>query len=78
MTETETLFIENGILYKENGEPVMPHTDEDKPYRQAYKALFRRMRKWPPDGEYTFTDGEMVLIKWRPGTGTRMTPGRIQ
>ena len=74
----ETLFIAGGILYKESGEPVMPSAEEDKPYRRAYKALFKRMGKWPPDGEYELTDGRMTLTKWRPGTGTRMTPGRIQ
>jgi hypothetical protein len=64
--EVEILTIEAGILYKENGDPVMPDAEEDKPYRRAYKALFRRMGQWPPDGEYEFVDGKMTLTVWRP------------
>jgi len=53
-TDIEILTIEDGMLFKANGELVMPETEADKQYRTAYRAYFGYLGAWPPDGEYEF------------------------
>jgi hypothetical protein len=62
----EKMVIEAGILYKADGTPVLT-TQADKPYRTAYRALFRSMGAWPPDGEYEFIRAGRILRPAKEG-----------
>jgi len=56
----ETLTIEQGTLYKEDGAPV-GQSEDDAAHRAAYRALFVRLGRWPPDGQYEFDGKDMYL-----------------
>jgi hypothetical protein len=52
------MTIERGTLYKADGTPV-DRSETDAAYRAAYRALFVRLGRWPPDGRYTFDGKDM-------------------
>jgi hypothetical protein len=58
---TETLTVERGTLCKEDGTPVGT-SEDDAAYRAAYRALFVRLGRWPPDGRYEFDGKNMHFI----------------
>ena len=61
----ETLEVMDKTLYKEDGTPVLL-SDEDEPYRKAYRALAVQMDLIPPDGKYGFDGERMWMISYRP------------
>lgn len=61
----ETLEVIDKTLYKEDGAPVLL-SDEDKPYRKAYRALAKRLQQMPPDGKYGFDGKKMWLVSYKP------------
>jgi len=63
--KVETLTVEDAVLYKEDGTPVLT-TDADAKYRKAYQKLFIVLEHWPPDGVYSFDGRRMKLVQLAP------------
>ena len=63
--KVETLTVEDGVLYKADGIPVLT-TDADAKYRKAYRKLFTVLGYWPPDGVYSFDGRRMKLVQLAP------------
>ena len=56
------MVIDNGVLFiiqKSQRVLVSRNDPEHEPYRRAYRRLFGRMGRWPPDGKYEFTGKRM-------------------
>lgn len=58
----EILTVDDKMLYKEDGTPVLT-TDEDAKYRKAYRALACVLDALPPDGIYSFDGRRMRVVQ---------------
>ena len=63
--KVEMLTVEDGVLYKADGTPVLT-TDADAKYRKAYRKLFIVLEHWPLDGVYSFDGRRMKLVQLAP------------